>query len=224
MIPGYTVRPAPKRPDLAASWDAAEWRCADELRIANFRPEGSGHRPPTAARLLYDSSRLYGSFRVEDRYVRSVRTRYGEPVYKDSCVEFFVQPVPGRGYFNFEFNAGGTLLASHVLDPTRTPGGFRSFAPIPETDAVGVLVRSSLPRVVEPEREDALTWTLSFSIPFELLRAYGGGSAPGPGTEWRGNFYKCGDETSHPHWGSWSPVDELNFHLPRCFGQLRFEG
>ena len=39
---------------------------------------------------------------------------------------------------------------------------------------------------------------------------------------WRGNLYKCGDRTSHPHWAAWSPVDELNFHLPRCFGTLRF--
>jgi hypothetical protein len=39
---------------------------------------------------------------------------------------------------------------------------------------------------------------------------------------WRDNFYKCGDQTSHPHWASWSPVDDLNFHLPRCFGTICF--
>jgi hypothetical protein len=42
------------------------------------------------------------------------------------------------------------------------------------------------------------------------------------GNLWRANFYKCGDDTSHPHWAAWSPVDELNFHLPRCFGRLGF--
>ena len=36
-------------------------------------------------------------------------------------------------------------------------------------------------------------------------------------------FFKCGDKTSHPHWASWNPVDELNFHLPRCFSEIIFE-
>ena len=44
------------------------------------------------------------------------------------------------------------------------------------------------------------------------------------GEVWRGNFFKCVEENSHPHWASWSPVDEFNFHLPQCFGVLRFEG
>jgi len=43
---------------------------------------------------------LCGLFRVEDRYVRSVHTRFGEPVYLDSCVEIFLQPRPDRGYLN----------------------------------------------------------------------------------------------------------------------------
>jgi len=37
----------------------------------------------------------------------------------------------------------------------------------------------------------------------------------------RGNFFKCGDETSHPHWASWSPIsEELNFHRPETFGSI----
>jgi hypothetical protein len=35
-------------------------------------------------------------------------------------------------------------------------------------------------------------------------------------------FLKCAAEVSHPHWAAWSPTDELNFHLPRCFGELTF--
>jgi hypothetical protein len=44
------------------------------------------------------------------------------------------------------------------------------------------------------------------------------------GQAWRGNFYKCGDETSHPHWGMWAPIREgFTFHQPRFFGTLHFE-
>jgi hypothetical protein len=56
-----------------------------------------------------------------------------------------------------------------------------------------------------------------------VLERYVGPLAPLAGQVWRGNFYKCGDRTSHPHWAAWSPVDELNFHLPRCFGALRLD-
>ena len=37
-----------------------------------------------------------------------------------------------------------------------------------------------------------------------------------------GNFYKCGDETAHPHFGAYFPVGsaELGFHNPQCFGRI----
>ena len=38
---------------------------------------------------------------------------------------------------------------------------------------------------------------------------------------WRGNFYKCADESSHPHWASWRPIGEkLDFHTPEFFGEI----
>ena len=33
-----------------------------------------------------------------------------------------------------------------------------------------------------------------------------------------GNFYKCGDHTASPHWGSWVPMPRLDFHDPDSFG------
>ncbi len=217
----YSVR-AP-RPPLAAGWDDPAWGKRPVLEIACFRPEGSDHRPPARARLAYDEEGLSGVFHVRDRYVRSVRTRFGEPVYRDSCVEIFLQPKPDRGYLNFEMNAGGTLLASHITDPRRTPDGFAAFTRLTEEDGRLIGVRSSLPRVVQPEVQDPLEWELAFSIPISLLEKYVGPIGPIGGQTWRANLYKCGDETSHPHWASWSPVDALNFHLPGCFGTLVFE-
>jgi len=57
-----------------------------------------------------------------------------DPVYKDSCVEFFVKPKPDKGYFNFEFIAVGTLLCSYITDPERTREGFREFVSVPEEE------------------------------------------------------------------------------------------
>jgi hypothetical protein len=217
------VRRAAPPPALEASWDDPAWSRAETIEIASFRPEGSDHRPRARARLLHSEDALLGIFRVEDRYVRCRHTRFQDPVYEDSCVEIFLQPKPERGYLNFEMSCGGALLATHITDARRVPGGFAAFKKLPETHGRKVRVRSSLPPVVEPEIEGPLEWELSFVVPTALLESYVGPIGPLSGQTWRANLYKCGDRTSHPHWASWAPVDALNFHLPHCFGWLRFE-
>jgi hypothetical protein len=175
------------------------------------------------ARLLYKDNWLFGRFRVEDRYVRCAHTGFNDKVYTDSCVEFFVKPRPDRGYFNFEFNCGGAFLISYITDPARTPDGFRKFERLSAELASHIRVYPSMPPVVEPEQETPVTWQLGFAIPLFVLEHYTQEVATGPSQEWTGNFYKCGDKTSHPHWASWNPVRELNFHAPECFGTLVFE-
>ncbi|MFZ0242713.1 MAG: carbohydrate-binding family 9-like protein [Desulfobacterales bacterium] len=214
---------ARRRPELLGLWDGPAWRDVPCLAIACFRPEGSAHRPVTRVKLVYDRDGIYGLFRVDDNYVRCLRTRFQDAVYRDSCVEFFVQPKPDSGYFNFEFNCGGALLASYITDPTRVPGGFKNFACLTDKDARLIGIHHSLPAVVEPEVARATTWHIEFFIPFPLLEAYVGPITITKSDPWRANFFKCADDSSHPHWGAWSPVDEVNFHLPRCFGRLVFE-
>ena len=207
---------------LQADWADPIWTQAETLEVAHFRPEGSNHRPKTSARMLYDAKGLYGIFRVQDRYVRCLRTQYFDPVWKDSCVEFFAQPEPDRGYFNFEFNCGGAFLCMHITNPERTPDGFKEFVKVPAAIGQTIQVRSSLPQRIDPEIITPVVWTLSFFIPCTLFEHYLGPLGGLAGQVWRGNFFKCADESSHPHWASWSPVDEFNFHRPNCFGSMTF--
>jgi hypothetical protein len=218
----YTIHAAPAAPPLEADWDHPLWAAADTLVIEHFRPEGSGHHPRTSARLLHDRAGVHGMFHVHDRYVRCLRTRYFDEVWKDSCVEFFAEPRPGQGYFNFEFNCGGAFLCSHIRNPERTPGGFKDFTRVPAAIGQAIRVRSSLPPRTEPEIAEPVVWTLAFFIPFAIFEHYLGALGPLAGQVWRGNFFKCAEENSHPHWASWSPVDQFNFHRPGCFGTLRF--
>lgn len=210
-------------PPLTAEWNHPAWAVAEELCVSNFRPESSGHRPQILARLLHDHSGLHGIFLVHDRYVRCVRTNYFDDVWKDSCVEFFVQPTSDGGYFNFEFNCGGAFLCNYITDATRKPGGgWNAFERLPPETGRQVKVKSTLPPLVEPEITEPLDWAVQFFIPFAVLEKWTGPLGDVRGQHWRGNFYKCADETSHPHWAAWSPVDKLNFHLPNCFGSLHF--
>lgn len=219
----YLIRKSTVPIPVAANWEDAAWAKAETLEIKNFRPESSDHRPQTSARLVYDAHGIHGIYQVQDRYVRCVRTEYGSDAWKDSCVEFFVQPKPDCGYFNLEMNCGGAFLCWHIIDPTPAQKFFKNYTRLPPDIGQQIKTRGSLRRMVEPEITEPVTWTLQFFIPFVLFENFVGPLGNIAGQTWRGNFFKCGDETSHPHWASWSPVDELNFHLPRCFGDLRLE-
>jgi hypothetical protein len=222
-IKNYIVISAKQSPEMRGLWDGTVWQNVPALEVSDFRPEGSNHHPLTRCKLLYDQERLYGIFRVDDQYVRCINTGFQADVYKDSCVELFLQPKPNSGYFNFEFNCGGALLVSYVTDPTRISGRVKEYTPLMSDDDHQIRRYHNLPVVVEPEITHKQIWFLEFSIPFAVLETYIGPLGEVRGQTWRGNFYKCGNETSHPHWGAWSPVSELNFHLPASFGNIQFE-
>ncbi|MCL5995636.1 MAG: carbohydrate-binding family 9-like protein [Chloroflexi bacterium] len=219
----YLVRRARTTPELKGDWDGPAWRQADVLAVAHFRPESSWHRPVTEARLLYDDRSIHVLFRVQDRYVRSIHTDYLAPVCRDSCVEWFARPKPDKGYVNFELNCGGTLHCSYIEDPTRTADGFKRFSFVPASLAAQVQIYHSMPRVVTPEIEQPVAWVVQYSVPVLLFEHYVGPLGALAGCEWLANFYKCGDDTSHPHWAAWSPVQELNFHRPQDFAPIQFE-
>lgn len=222
VFPSCTVRATADLPDLKQSWDSPAWQGAEIAALSHFRPEGSSHRPRVQVKVLHNGRAIAGIFHIDDRWVRSVRTGYMSHVWKDSCVEFFMQPRPDRGYFNLEMNAGGWHLCNYIEDPTRIPDGFKKFTPLPPEIGQRIKIRSTLPATVDPEIAGPVTWEAAFLVPLEVLEHYTGPLGGLSGQTWRGNFYKCGDELSHPHWGSWSPVDEFNFHLPRCFGTIHF--
>ncbi len=217
----YEIRRGTIDPDRML--DDPAWASAAVAEVIHVRPESRTAEPRARARLLYDDERLHGLFEVRDVNVRCVHEGFGAAVWKDSCVEFFVEPHPGQGYCNFEFNCGGSWLVKHITDPVRTPvARFRAYRDLQPQDVPGVRVVPTLPSPIDPAIQGPLDWRIAFSTPFDVLIHAANARLPRPGDLWRGNFYKCGDATPTPHWIAWSPVDELEFHLPRCFGNLLF--
>ena len=179
------------------------------------------HFPKTEVKIAYDDMDIRVMFRVEDRYVRAIATKHQNSVCGDSCVEFFFTPGNDvlKGYFNFEMNCGGTILFHF------NSGLKKERIEVPASDCDKIISTHSLPSIVDPEIQESVTWTVEYAIPIALLRRYCSVSTPKPHVLWRANFYKCADNSSHPHWLTWSPVDypKPNFHLPRSFGVLEFE-
>lgn len=221
----YLINRVEKPVELGAAWDSADWNSAQVGKISNFFEapgRSSDHKPNVEFKLQYGKDGFYGLYKVKDKYVRSVVTEFNGSVCRDSCVEFFVEPAGGQGYLNFEFNCGGSFLVYCIRDCSRTENGFKDYRPLTAEDAAMVKVFHTMPEVVDPEIAEDTEWRLGFFIPFKLFEKYFGNLGALGGRKWRANFYKCGDSTSHPHWASWAPVSELNFHLPQCFQTIEF--
>ena len=205
----------------ASSWQKAPWDTVSSLKLSRHMGERPVHFPDTRAKIIYDAQAIYLVFRVQDRYVRALAGTDQDSVYQDSCVEFFFTPGPDtdQGYFNLEMNCAGTILFHFQTLPRQNP------VEIPVSDCSRILRDASLPKIVTPEIEDSVLWFLSARIPFDLLSSYTTVVRPKPGKTWQANFYKCADNTSHPHWLTWAPVNlpAPDFHYPKAFGTLYFQ-
>ena len=194
--------------------------------IDRFHPKSSSHRPVTTLRLGCTDETIIGRFDVKDRFVRATHTVPQSMVCHDSCVEFFFRPEVDSGYFNFEFNPLGCVHASYITDWRRKGAFFEDYHSLTSAELGMMRTRASmkLPTTDYPSSELAgpLEWSVAFSVELKLIRKFCPTFEPGVSHS-TGNFYKCGDRTSHPHWAAWGDVGEqLNFHQPGNFLPLRF--
>ncbi len=208
------------QPVIDAGWDKPDWRGAGVVLLEGYMGDKPTHFPRTQVKIACDDQALYVIFRVEDRYVRAVADDYQDEVYKDSCVEFFFAPdaESPRDYFNLEVNCGGAMLFQFH----RASDG--ACIEVPESQCRRIEIAASLPKIIDPEIGEPTTWTVEYRLPLDILRPYCRVTEPTSGSQWRANFYKCADDSSHPHWLTWAPVDNPtpNFHLPEFFGILEF--
>lgn len=221
----YQVKKLKEAMAIDANWDKPQWQGVDPLELSLYMGDKPDHFPKVQAKLLYDDSKLYVIFRVEDKYVRALATKYQDTTCRDSCVEFFFTPTatddPTTGYFNFELNCIGTVLCYHQKSDAENE------IHIKDEHLDQMEIASSLPKkVIDPEITDPVTWTLEYTVPYTLLENYHTVVKPAAGVQWRGNLYKCADRTSGQHWLTWSLVDlpRPDFHRPKFFGTLEFLG
>jgi hypothetical protein len=170
---------------------------------------GNNYRPVTAARMAADDTALYVYMETGETGVRAEERGFSGRVYTDSCMELFLMPDPGHSprYLNWEFNPRGAMYLSlgisrHDREDIR-PDNYRELFQV-HTEVLN----------------DG--WRLEYYIPLDFLHRYFPAMKWGTGHTMRGNFYKCGDKTSRPHFGCWSPIDlpRPDFHCPDFFGDL----
>lgn len=218
-IKSYTVEKLNHILEVNGDWNKAPWKDIRSLEVKEWMGFEPKHKPKVSAKLTYDKGAVYVIFRVEDRYVKCLRTSYQDEVYKDSAVEFFFSPSndTSLGYFNLEINCGGTALYKFRSEE-------RGTVLIPKSLFDEIEIAHSLPKIVNPEIESEVIWTIEMRIPLNILEKFYPLTKPASEVKWRANFYKIADDSSHPHYLTWAKVEhpKPNFHLPEFFGTLIF--
>lgn len=162
--------------------------------------------------LAHDSNYLFLNFMTCGEHLKALVDNDQGPVSKDSCVEFFVSPVPDSPqYWNFEFNCIGRINASHrTARPTPTR--------LSETELSTILTWPSAGTQPFDELSGVHTWSILIAIPLSLI----GVKYNGREVAMTGNFYKCGSATSSPHYLSWAPIntEKPDFHQPSFFAPI----
>ena len=194
--------------------ESEEWNRA-ELGYINKEPwlDKFTKAPDTTFKMLKGPEGLSILMHTNETHLRQEVCEDGGPVSTDSCMEFFYKPSPwDLRYLNFEINPKGFLnLSIRKIRHEKEP--------VNEDKKIFDIVSTA----------NEGDWTLKFYIPDSFIEkmypdleklSHGNSSNIA-----RGNFYKCGDETDHPHYASWSEIltEKPDFHLPDFFGRFVFE-
>ena len=217
----YNVARLKQPMKIDAVWDKPQWKNVPPVEITSYMGAIPGFKPEARAKMMYDDENLYVIFHVEDRYVRCITKEINGPVWEDGAVEFFFAPDAGKPllYFNLETNCGGTPLMHYNLVPRKES------KELSIDDIKKIEIAHTLPQIIDPEMKEPVTWTLEYRIPIAILEKYSVITRPEKGIEWRANFYKIAENSSNPHYITWSVVeiDKPDFHRPEFFGKLIFE-
>jgi len=200
------------------------WSSSDELfsAIADLPtndleevpwPGAFPYKPEVRFKLAFTENCLLLSFQVKEKHAYATYRHINDPVYKDSCVEFFLS-FDRQNYYNLEFNCAGIGLMGYGSADRK---GRRRLS---KERIEQVKTISTLPAAQRGVTETA--WELLLNIPFGVFEADHITSFSGK--RCTANFYKCGDDLPIPHYVAWSPIvnPTPNFHLPQFFGELLF--
>lgn len=175
------------------------------------------YAPEVKFRIARNKNDIWLKYYVTEENILAKRTDTNSAVSKDSCVEFFFDPLGDGNYYNFEINCIGTIHLAY--GPGR---GKREYVD-PKVIQKYIKAESSLGNQPFAEKKGGHTWEMTIVIPAEVMTHNKGISLKG--LEAKSNFYKCGDETSQKHYVTWNPVgtEKPDYHRPEYFGNLVFE-
>jgi hypothetical protein len=201
-------------PDLDSVSDTLDTLMRNSIEQLNWA--GFDYMPIVRFSIGYTDHEIMLKYFIAEDYFKAEKTESNQNVFEDSCVEFFVSPADDDIYYNFEFNGIGTCLlgtGTSREDRRKTE---------PETIA-GIRRKTSIGEKPVSEIKGKFEWTITIAVPFSVFFHHKIKTLRGK--TFRGNFYKCGDMLTIPHYLTWNPIrtPKPDFHRPEFFGMVRFE-
>lgn len=178
-------------------------------------PDEYDDKPEVGFKLFQAEDGIILKVNVTEEFTRAIYTKDNDKVYADSCVELFIDPSGDGSYYNFEFNAIGTLLLGFGKDRHE-----RQQAP---EEVCGLVKRlSSLGRLPIETTTLQKSWQLTVFIPFTAFWHHSISSLAGKTI--KGNLQKCGDDLPTPHYTTWNPIKtpHPDYHRSEYFGAFQF--
>lgn len=181
--------------------------------VSNHLPDGA-KAPRTEGCMIYiPGTGFEVTMRCYEENPKAVFTEPDQPVCRDSCMEAFMNFFPEEPeprYVNVEMNSIGTVLCAFGFKRPNRTHVLKLGYPQPKVT------------VEKGQDADGAYWQTKCLITEEFVeKLYGKPCKFQPGDSFQANFYKCGDQTEHPHWASWSKVAIADFHTPEFFGIMK---
>ncbi len=209
-VPEYICRRTTEKIVIDGILSEADWQAAETVGDFVFPWYESGEKEQTGARLMWDDTYLYLSFRCDDAHIWAEYYDINDPTYNDDCVELFWNPSPDRqqNYYQFEINCIGNLLS--VLH------GERSTIMLPH-------IGQTIDGTVNDDTDTDSGWIIEAAIRFDEYPGLFTATPPQDGDMWRIGLNRCGGNTN-PQYSQWSPsqTSRPSFHQPDDFGRLVF--
>lgn len=188
--------------------DKPDWSLVPEGRIDCFQWESEPpYRPDSVFKICFVKNKgIYVKMATDEKNIRCICTERDEAIWEDSCLEFFFMPFPEGDYFNIEMNPNSAFLSQFGK-------GREGRIFIKELTDLS-------PEVKAKVTENG--WEVECFVPCSFIEALYKTTFNAEAGEYKGCFFKCGDKTEIPHYGSFVPMGALppGFHNPEKFATI----
>jgi hypothetical protein len=218
-VPTLRVSKTTESPRIDGDLSDPIWTHADATPTFVETRDGGPAAFEAFAKALWDKRYLYVALDVSDSLLRATDTERDSHLWKQDCVELMIDPDgDGRGYFEIQVSPRGVVFDTRY-DTRRRPEPFGHV----EWDSaarVGVSARGGL-----DDRDRDAGYSVEIAIPWQAFSLDGDRpTSPETGEHWRANFYVMDSTADGQRASAWSPLGVGDFHVPRRFGILAFEG
>lgn len=211
-VPTYTIQKTKDKISVDGKLSEKGWAKAKSVTLMYPWDFQTGAKQLTTVKLLSDQDFLYVGYECVDNDITAILEKRDDPVYKDDCVEIFINTNPAADhYFGFEMNATGVLYDYFYSYPQKHDM-------TPNLD--GILLKTEMRGTLNQPTDQDRGWTLEVAIPFKSLNA-----TPKKGDQWKIQLNRWDGTEPNRRLSMWSNsgMKKANPHNPERFGKLFFK-